>query len=95
MLLCIQLNGDNASIEIYFSKDEELSQCRNIKNEEFENSIMNNTNVKLFKTNNYEDKTKINGEAFLQYNDYNIYVYTYKIDEASFINIVNSIVEDK
>lgn len=87
-------NGDNANVQINISIDEYAISCYwnydDIKDKE--SSFINNTEVKLFMSQNSEDKTKISGIAFFEYDNYKYRIEVYKISQDEFIDIIRSIV---
>lgn len=88
------VEGDNSSVEITFAKDNDILICTPTMLEHLNNSnssVINEKEVKLFKTVNPEDKNKISGRAFFEHDGYKFYIDAYKINEIDFINVVKSI----
>lgn len=57
-------------------------------------SIINGQEVKLFKTENFFDKSKINAEAYFEHDGYKFYIESHRIVENDFINIIKAILKD-
>lgn len=92
--LIYYMDGDNApSTEIMFTKENSILQCMLPNENNLPSSIINGYEVKLFKTENFFDNSKINGEAFFEYNDYKFYIESHKIDENDFIDLIKSILK--
>lgn len=88
------MNGNNApTTEMTFTKKDKILACMLPDENDFMTSIINGNEVKLFKTENFEDKNKINGEAFFVHNGYKFYIESRKIDEKDFIDMIKSILE--
>ena len=92
--LIYSMDGNNApSIEIIFTTENKILQCMIPKENDLSSSIINGQEVKLFKTENFFDNSKINGEAFFEYNDYKFYIESHKIDENDFIDLIKAILK--
>lgn len=87
-------NGNNANIQINISKENFVLNCYwnydDIKDRP--SSFINNTEVKLFMSENSEDKTRVSGVAFFEYNDYKYRIEVYKITQDEFLDIIKTIV---
>ena len=83
------------SVSINFSKEKLLPNCIPSGIDLEEESIINNTKVKLFATELLKiDPAKICGEAYFECNDYKIDIQVYRITEDEFIEIVKSIITE-
>ena len=83
------------SVSINFSKEKLLPDCIPSGIDLAEESIINNTKVKLFATKLLKiEPTKIWGEAYFEYNNYKIDIQVYRITEDEFIEIVKSIITE-
>lgn len=92
--LIYYMNGNNApSIEIIYTQENEILGCMLSHRKCFLTSTLNGSEVKLFKTENFEDKSKINGEAFFEHNGYKFYIESHKINENEFINLIKEILK--
>lgn len=90
--LIYYMDGNNApSTEIVFTKENKILTCMLPEENDFTNSNISGNKVKLFKTEHFEDKSKINGEAFFEHDGYKFYIESQRIDENDFINIVKAI----
>lgn len=93
-LIAYTTNGNNANVQIDISIDEYPINCYwnydDIKDKE--SSFINNTEVKLFMSENSEDETKISGIAFFEYDNYKYRIEVYKIGQEEFIDIIRTIV---
>lgn len=86
-------DGNNAYVQIDISIDNYAQNCYwnydDIKDKE--SSFINNTEVKLFMSENSEDKTKISGIAFFEYDNYKYRIEVYKISQDEFIEIIKTL----
>lgn len=93
-LIASATNGNNANVQINISIDEYAINCYwnydDLKDKE--SSFINNTEVKLFMSENSEDKAKISGIAFFEYDNYKYRIEVYKISQDEFIEIIRTIV---
>ena len=93
--LIYYMDGNNApSTEIIFTKENKILQCIIPKENDLSSSIINGQEVKLFKTENFFDKSKINAEAFFEHDGYKFYIESQRIDENNFIDIIKSILKE-
>ena len=89
------MDGNNApSTEIIFTKENKILQCMIQKENDLLSSIINGQEVKLFKTENFFDKSKINAEAFFEHDGYKFYIESHRIVENDFIDIIKAILKD-
>lgn len=92
--LIYYMDGNNApSIEIIFTKEDRILQCMLPNENDLPSSTINGHKVKLFKTENFFDNSKINAVAFFEYDDYKFYIESHKIDENDFIDLVKAILK--
>lgn len=82
------------SVSIDFSKNELLRNCIPLNFDLAEESIINGTKVKLFAGETKNDSTKINGEAYFEYNDYKFDIKAHRITQKDFIQIIKSIITE-
>ena len=61
--------------------------------EETPSSILNGKEVKLYKSQNMYDESKIDGYAFFEKDGYKFYINAHKINEEDFVNVVKSILK--
>ena len=93
--LIYYMDGNNApSTEIIFTKENKILQCMIQKENDLLSSIINGQEVKLFKTENFFDKSKINAEAFFEHDGYKFYIESHRIVENDFIDIIKAILKD-
>ena len=93
--LIYSMDGNNApSTEIIFTKEDKILQCMIPKENNLLSSIINGQEVKLFKTENFFDKSKINAEAYFEHDEYKFYIESHRIVENDFINIIKAILKD-
>ena len=92
--LIYYMDGNNApSTEIIFTKEDKILQCMIPEMNYLLSSTINVYKVQLFKTENFFDDSKINGEAFFEYKGYKFYIESHKIDESDFIDLVKTILK--
>ena len=93
--LIYYMDGNNApSTQIIFTTENKILQCMIPKENDLLSSIINGQEVKLFKTENFFDKSKINAEAFFEHDGYKFYIESQRIDENNFIDIIKSILKE-
>lgn len=87
-------NENNANVEINISQDKYAINCYwNYEDfKDTESSFISNVEVKIFVRQNPEDKTKISGIAFFEFDNYKYRIESYKISQNEFIDIIRSIV---
>ncbi len=83
-------NSIHTSVQINFSKDELLPDCIEVPEKYMQKSIINNTEVRIYETEEIEDMSKIRGRAYLKCNEYNIKIEVYNITNEEFITLVRS-----
>lgn len=93
--LIYYMDGNNApSTEIIFTKENGILQCMLPNENNLPSSIINGYEVKLFKTKNFFDNSKVNAQAYFEHNDYKFYIESQRIDENNFIDIIKSILKE-
>ncbi len=93
--LIYYMDGNNApSTEIIFTKENKILQCMLPNENNLLSSIINGYEVKLFKTKNFFDNSKVNAQAYFEYNGYKFYIESQRIDENNFIDIIKSILKE-
>lgn len=93
--LIYYMDGNNApTTEIIFTKENAILQCMNPNENNLPSSTINGYAVKLFKTENFLDNSKINGIASFEYQGYKFYIESHKIDEKDFIDLIKAILKD-
>lgn len=93
--LIYYMDGNNApTTEIMFTKEDRILQCMLPDENDFPSSTINSHEVKLFKAENFFDNSKINAEAFFEYDGYKFYIESNKITENDFIDIIKAIIKD-
>lgn len=86
-------NNTSSYIEIICTKEDKILKCILPEKDSFKNSVINNNEVALFKTENYEDKSKINGIASFEYNDYKFFIEANGINENELVDLIKGIIE--
>lgn len=85
---------ENIEVSIDFSKEKLLPRYISSDIDSAEESLINNTEVKLFATELKRTPTKISGEAYFEYNNYKFYIKVYSITKDEFIQIVKSVIAE-
>lgn len=80
-------------VEIIFTKEQTILGCMMPNEEETPSSILNGKEVKLYKSQNMYDESKIDGYAFFEKDGYKFYINAHKINEEDFVNVVKSILK--
>lgn len=86
---------DPSTIEITFTKEKTIIGCLIPDENQTQSSIIDGKEVKLFKGEYGQDKSKISGYAFFDINGYKFYINAHKLDtEEDLINTVKSILKN-
>lgn len=81
-------------VSIDFSKNELLPDCVPSNIDSAEESTIDGIKVKLFAVKQKNDSTKIQGEAYFEYEDYKFDIKVYRITKDDFIQIIKSIIKE-
>lgn len=82
-----------SQIEIIFTKEQTILGCLLPDKETMKSSTINGTEVKLFKSENLQDESKIVGDAYFEKDGYTFYINVYNIYEEEFIKVLKSILD--